>query len=66
MFIERYTASIKEVNGKKTKRIKVNANTADEAHKLALEQCNELTQDITKITDFEGNIVYTLDQGFVY
>jgi len=64
MFIEKYTAYIKDLTGKKTKRIKIDENDPVTAHKKALDSCNELTQDIIKIVDFEGNTVYTLDKGF--
>lgn len=66
MYIDRFTALVKDVFGKKIKRIKIDADDVYSAHKLALEQCNELTQDITKVLDAEGTTVYTLDKGFVY
>lgn len=65
MFIEKYTVQVKNLYNNKIKKVLVNANTALEAHKLALDYTNELTQDITKIVDSEKNIVYTLDNGFV-
>ena len=37
-----------------------------QAHKSASEQCNELSQDILKILDADGNTAYTLEGGFVY
>jgi len=66
MYIDKFTALVKDSFGKKLKRIKIDADDVYSAHKLALEQCNELTQDITRIIDGEGNTVYTLDKGFVY
>lgn len=64
MFIEKYTVYIKDLTGKKSKKIKVDENDPISAHKKSLDFCNQLTQDITKIVDFEGNTVYTLDKGF--
>jgi ribosome maturation factor RimP len=64
MFIEKYTVHIKDLTGKKSKKIKVDENDPISAHKKALDQCNQLTQDISKIVDFEDNIVYTIDKGF--
>lgn len=65
MYIERYTAIIKDIHTKKNKKVKIDANTEHEAHKKALSFCNELTQDITKLVDGEGNTVYTINNGFV-
>jgi hypothetical protein len=64
MFIEKYTVQVKDVFSKKTKKHAIQANTAVDAHKNALSLCNDLTQDIYKITDYQGNIVYTLANGF--
>jgi len=64
MFIEKYTVHIKDLTGKKSKKIKIDDNDPYSAHKKALDYCNQLTQDISKIVDFEGNVVYNIDSGF--
>lgn len=64
MFIEKYTVHIKDLTGKKSKKVKIDEDYPILAHKKALDYCNQLTQDIVKIVDFEGNTVYTLDKGF--
>ena len=64
MFIEKYTVFIKDLVGKRSKKIKIDEDDVVVAHKKALDFCNQLTQDITKILDFEGNLVYTIDKGF--
>lgn len=66
MFIEKYSVQIKDIYSKNSKKITVDANTPDEAHLKALSYCNQLNQDITKITDYSKNVVYTLDDGFKY
>jgi len=65
MFIEKYTVQVKDIHGKKAKKHIIDANTPVEAHKKALEYCNALTQDITKITDYQNNIVFTNTNGFI-
>jgi len=65
MFIEKYTAQIKDIHTKKAKKHTIDANTPFDAHKKALDYCNALTQDVVKITDSQNNIVYTLANGFV-
>lgn len=64
MYIERYTVQIKDIYSKKAKKVVIDANTAEEAHSKALQHCNQLTQDIAKISDFEKTVVYTLEDGF--
>lgn len=64
MFIEQYTVIIKDIHSKKNKKYKIDANTAVEAHYSSLKYCNELNQDIIKITDANNNTVYTLTNGF--
>lgn len=66
LFIDRFTAVIKDAHGKRIKRVRVDADDVYQAHKSALEQCNELSQDILKILDADGNTAYTLEGGFVY
>ena len=66
MFIDRFTALIKDLHGKKIKRVKIDADDVYSAHKLALEQCNSLTQDIMKIINADGETVFTLDNRFTY
>jgi len=64
MYIDRYTVQIKDTYGKKTKKVSIDADCAIDAHKKALSFCNELNQDIAKISNAEKAIVYTLEDGF--
>jgi len=65
MYIDKFVVVVKDIYTKKNTRVKIDADDAHSAHKKALEHCNELTQDITKITNGENEIVYTLSDGFV-
>ena len=65
MYIDKFVAVVKDVYTKKNKRVKIDADDVFSAHKKALEHCNELTQDVVKITNGENEIVYTLSDGFV-
>jgi len=64
MYIERYTVQVRDVYTNKAKKIIVDANTAVEAHLKALNHCNQLTQDIIKIANYDKKVVYTLEDGF--
>jgi len=66
MVIDRFTVLVKDVQGKKIKRVKIDADDVFSAHKSALDHCNALTQDITKIINADGETVFTLDNGFTY
>jgi len=65
MFIEKYTVQVKDIYSKQAKKHSVDANTPEEAHKKGLDYCNALSQDISKITDSQNNIVYTIANGFI-
>lgn len=64
MFIEQYAVIIKDMHSKRSKRYKIDANTAVDAHHKALSYCNEMYQDIIKINDAANKSVYTLSDGF--
>lgn len=64
MYIDKFTVLIKDIHTKKSKRVKIDADTPVDAHLRALPFCNELTQDIIKITNAENEVVYTLTNGF--
>ena len=64
MFIEQYAVIVKDIHSKKNKKYKIDANTAVDAHYKALSYCNELNQEIIKISDASSNTVYTLTNGF--
>jgi hypothetical protein len=66
LFIDRFTVIIKDVCGKRVKRVRIDADDVFQAHKLSLTEYNELAQDIIKIVDADGNEAYTLENGFVY
>jgi hypothetical protein len=66
LFIDRFTVVVKDASSKRVKRLRVDADDVYQAHKSALSEYNELTQDVIKILDAEGNVAYTLENGFVY
>jgi hypothetical protein len=66
LFIDRFTVVVKDACSKRVKRLRVDADDVYQAHKSALSEYNELTQDVIKILDAEGNVAYTLENGFVY
>ena len=65
MYIEKYTVYIKDLASKKVKKIKIDENDVWGAHKKAFEDTHNLKQEISKITDYLGNTVYTINSGFV-
>lgn len=65
MFIDKFTAHIKDLHSKKAKKITINADDAHTAHKKALDYCNQLTQDIIKITNGEKAEVFNIEEGFI-
>jgi len=65
MYIDKFTAHIKDLHGKKAKKIAIDADDAHTAHKKAQDYCNQLTQDIIKITNAEKTVVYSLEEGFI-
>ena len=64
MHIDKFSVLVKDLHSNRSKRIKVDADDAQEAHKKALSYCNELTQDIVKIVNANNDVVYTLADGF--
>lgn len=64
MYIEKYNVYVVNNATKKVKRVSVEANTPQEAHKKVFVSTHMFTEDITKISDFANNIVYTLKDGF--
>jgi len=65
MFMLKYKAVIKDLYLSKTRVRNVSAYDSLEAHKLALTSVNLAKEDIIKILDQDGNIVYNLKQGFL-
>lgn len=65
MYIEKYNVYVTNNSTKKTKKVLIEANTPQEAHKKAYINTHAFTDDITKITDFSSKIVYTLKDGFI-
>lgn len=65
MYIEHYSAYIANATTKKVRKIKIQANTAHEAHKKALIESHAITEEVTKITDAAQQPVYTLKDGFL-
>ena len=65
MFIEHYNIYIANNTTKKVKKVRVDADDAQSAHKKALGRTNFFTEEITKMVDSQGVIVYTLKDGFI-
>lgn len=65
MYIDKFIVLVKDIHNRKSKRIKIDADAPVDAHYKALPYCNELTQDIVKITNAENEVVYTLNDGFI-
>lgn len=64
MYIDKFVVTISDLHSKKVKKIKIDADTAVDAHKKALDFCNALTQDIIKITNAEKQVVFSIEDGF--
>jgi mannose/fructose-specific phosphotransferase system component IIA len=64
MYIEKYTAHIKDANTRKSFKIILDENTPQDAHKKIFNRLNNY-QDIVKITDNFGGTVYNQDAGFI-
>ena len=64
MHIDKFSVLVKDLHSNRSKRIKVDADDAQEAHKKALSYYNELTQDIVKIVNANNDVVYTSADGF--
>jgi hypothetical protein len=65
MYIEKYNVYVANNTTKKVKKVLIEANTPQEAHKKAYVNTHMFTDDITKITDFTNNVVYTHKDGFI-
>jgi hypothetical protein len=65
MYIEKYNVYIANNTTKKVKKVVIEANTPQEAHKKVYVGTHMFTEDITKITDFANTVVYTHKDGFV-
>ena len=65
MYIEKYNVYVVNNATKKVKKVLIEANTPQEAHKQAYVKTHMFTEDITKITDFVNAVVYTHKDGFI-
>lgn len=65
MYIEHYSAYIANATTKKVRKVKIQADTAREAHKKALSETHAINEEITKIIDSAQEPVYTLKDGFL-
>lgn len=63
MYIEKYTAHIKDNLTKKSFKIVVDENSAQDAHQKIFNKINNF-QDIEKIFDHSNNLVFDLNIGF--
>ena len=65
MYIEKYNVYVANNTTKKIKKIHVEADTPQQAHKKVYVNTHMFTEDITKITDFTNAVVYTHKDGFI-
>jgi len=65
MYIEHYNVYIANTTTKKVKKLRINADDAQTAHKQAMMQSHFFTEEITKITDSQNNTAYTIKDGFL-
>lgn len=65
MFIEHYNIYIANNTTKRVKRVSIHADDVQTAHKKAFVNTHALTEDITKITDSQGEVVFTIKDGFI-
>lgn len=63
MTLEKYTVFCKDSTNKKTFKFVIDGDYAQDVHKEAYNKLNNF-QEIEKIIDNEGNIVYDLKNGF--
>jgi len=64
MFVEKFTASIKDSLTKKSFKIVIDEDYVHQAHKKLYEKLNNF-QEISKITDYSGNVVFDIKSGFI-
>ena len=64
MYIEKYNVYVANSTTKKNKKVSIEANTPQEAHKKIYLGTHMFTEDIIKITDSGNKIVFTLKDGF--
>jgi len=65
MYIEKYNVYITNSATKKTRKVLIDANTPQEAHKKAYINTHMFTEDITKITDYSNSVMFTVKDGFL-
>jgi hypothetical protein len=65
MYIEKYNVYVVNNITKKVKKVHVEADTPQQAHKSVYVNTHMFTDDITKITDFANTVVYTHKDGFI-
>jgi hypothetical protein len=65
MYIEKYTAHVRDTTTKKTFKLVVDENTAQEAHKKIMNKLSYY-QEIFKINDNDNNTVFELEAGFAH
>ena len=64
--METFTVVIKNLYVDKTRNIKVRSEDTWLAHKQALEEYNQLREEIALIKDSRNNEVYSLNKGFIF
>jgi hypothetical protein len=63
MSIEKYTIFVKDLNNKKNFKFIIEEDCPWQVHKKAYDRTSNY-QEISKITDHEGTVVYDINAGF--
>jgi len=63
MYIEKFTIFVKDLVNKKSFKFIIEEDCALQAHKKAYNRTNNY-QEIVKITDYQGALVYDVNSGF--
>lgn len=63
MNIEKYTLIIKDTTNKKSHKMTLEGNYPQDVHKVAFNKISNF-QEIEKMIDASGNVVYDLKDGF--
>jgi uncharacterized protein YPO0396 len=62
--IDQYTATIVNLHNNQSRRLKINGNSAIEVHRRALGKVSSLNEEISEIVNSEGDVVFSLQEGF--
>jgi hypothetical protein len=64
VYIDKFTAHVRDLTSKKSFKIVLDGNDPQEAHKKIYNRLNNY-QEIVKLTNHENEVVYNIDTGFI-